>query len=211
MYSVYYHDKYGEIRFLRRNSVDIQRITLNDEGAERVIAYIIMNSVAARICLTAQGYRWGSGACYFNDNKEKGTLIGSLSIRKQRRIIKSPIKLPDDWLLSADGYILPESYIRVNEVERLFRTPSRMLYFLDSSRKAKKAMEKEGPAFDDQLLTAGMRSLSISLFNKKYLNELSRSELAELFRQLRWRFAADVFQISRVSGFSYTEVTELLD
>ena len=143
-----------------------------------------MNSVAAKICLTVAGYRWGSGACYFNENKEKGTPIGTLSIRKQRQILKSHIKVPQEWILGADGYILPESYVKVADVENMYGTPSRMQYFLNLSRKAKKALATEGPAFDDQLLVAGIRSLCVSLFNKKSQNELTKSELAEMLRQL---------------------------
>jgi REP element-mobilizing transposase RayT len=211
LYSMYYQAKYGESGFLRRNNVDIQRINIDHEGAEIVIAYIVMNSVAARICLTASGYRWGSGACYFNENKEKGIPIGSLSIRKQRKILKSHVKVPQDWLLSSDGYILPESYVRFAEVEKLYKTPARMQYFLDASRKARKALEKESPAFDDQLLVAGIRSLCVSLFNKKSQKDLTHSELSEMLRQLRWRFGADIHQISRVSGIPYEEVSELLN
>ena len=211
LYSMHYRAKYGETGLLRRNTVDIQRISLKDEGVERVIAYIIMNSVAAKICLTASGYRWGSGPCYFNENKEKGVRIGSLSIRKQRMILKTHTAVNQDWLLSADGYILPESYVKVEEVERLFKTPTRMQYFLNSSGKARRAMEKEGPAFDDQLLAAGVRSLCVSLFGKKNLSDLSKKELTEILRQVRWRFGSEVHQISRVSGIPYEDVTEFLN
>lgn len=211
IYSMHFQAKYGGSGFLRRNSVDIQVITYNNESPERVVAYTIMNSVAAKICLTSSGYRWGSGACYFNDNKEKGTPIGTMSTRKQRQILKSHVKVPQDWLLGTDGYILPESYVRIADVENMYGTPSRMQYFLNSSRKARKALEKESPAFDDQLLVAGIRSLCISLFNKKSQNELTHSELAEMLRQVRWRFGSDIHQISRVSGIKYEDVSELLD
>ena len=211
LYSMHFQAKYGGSGFLRRNNVDIQVITTNNESPEKVVAYTIMNSVAAKICLTVAGYRWGSGACYFNENKEKGTPIGTLSIRKQRQILKSHIKVPQEWILGADGYILPESYVKVADVENMYGTPSRMQYFLNLSRKAKKALATEGPAFDDQLLVAGIRSLCVSLFNKKSQNELTKSELAEMLRQLRWRFGSDIHQISRVSGIKYEEVSELLD
>lgn len=210
LYSMHFQAKYSECGFLRRNNVDIQVVPFKDEAPERVVAYTIMNSVAARICLTASGYRWGSGACYYNENKENGIPIGSLSVRKQRQILKSHIKVPQDWRLGADGYILPESYVKIEYVERLYKTPTRMQYYLNTSSKAKKALEKECPAFDDQLLVAGIRSLCVSLFNKKSQNELTHSELAELLRQLRWRFGSDIHQISRISGIKYEDVSELL-
>lgn len=210
LYGTYFGRRYNTKRFLRRNNVDIQVITTAEEAVERVIAYIIMNSVAARICLHAGFYKWGSGACYFNNNKEIGAPLSSMSAREQIRTLKSNETLPQNWKVGAEGYILPESYVQVTLVERLYKTPSRMSYFLNTSSKAKRALAQEGFSFRDQLIQEGMKDLLVSM-GKKDRDELSKKEQAELLKQLRWRFSADVHQISRVSGYSYSEVTELLN
>lgn len=166
LYGTYFGKKYNTKRFLRRNNVDIQVVSTADEAVERVIAYIIMNSVAARICLNAGFYKWGSGACYFNNNKEAGTPLKDYSTRAQIRLLKSNNKLPQNWKIGAGGYILPESIIQVGLVERLYKTPSRMNYFLNASSKAKKALEQEGVSFRDQLIQEAMKDLQVSLGKK---------------------------------------------
>ncbi|MBO4455968.1 MAG: hypothetical protein J5759_05940 [Bacteroidales bacterium] len=211
LYGTYYRNKYGSSRLFRRNSVDIQEIINEGEGIEKVIAYIIMNSVAARICATASGYRWGSGACYFNDNKEIGKPIGGLSGRERIATLKSKTSVPDNWTIGAGGYILPESYIPVEDVERLFKNARRFNYFLFSSSKAKKAKEQNGPSFRDQVILEGLNDLRVTLFNNKHLDDFKEEEKAELIRQLQWRFSADSHQISRLIGLPYSEVTELLN
>lgn len=210
LYGTYYHNKYGDKRFLRRNDVDIQEIILGDESVERVVAYIVMNSVAARICAAPNGYKWGSGACYFNDNKEKGRRLDSMSVRSRHRTIKSKAELPGNWIIGAEEFILPESYVAVDFVEKLFRNPSRYNYFLNSSSKAKKVRDLDGPSFRDQLILEGLQDLCVTLFNKRSIKDLSVKEKAEVARQLRWRFSADSHQISRVTGIPYPELTELL-
>ena len=210
IYGSYYERKYGVKRALRRNGVDIRAISTYNEGVEKVIAYIIMNSVAARICLAPGNYRWGSGACYYNDNKEIGKQLSEYSKREQKRILKSKFELPGHWKIGAGDYVLPESYVRTDIVERVFSTPARMMYFIRTSSKAKKALAKEGISFRDQIMQEAVKDLLVS-FGKKTLADLNHREQTELVSQLRWRFNADVHQISRVSGFTYSEVTGMLD
>ena len=210
LYGTYFRNRYNVNRFLRRNSVDIQEIKLVDEAIERVVAYIIMNSVAARICLSPGFYKWGSGACFFNENKEAGTPLAKLSRREQIRLLKSNEKLPQNWRVGSGGYILPDSYVRIDLVERIFKTPSRMNYFLNSSSKAKKALSQDGVSFRDQIMQEALKDMQVSL-GKKRPEDLSKEEQAVIIKQLRWRFNADVHQISRVSGYSYSEVTEMLN
>lgn len=210
LYGTHFCNRYGENRFLRRNNVDIQEITLEDEGFEKVVAYIIMNSVAARITLNASGYRWGSGSCYFNDNKERGTALSEYSGREQSRILKSNVKLPQHWRIGAGRYILPDSYVRTDIVEKIYKTPKRMFYFLNNSSKAKKALSREGFSFRDQVLLEALKDMPLA-FGKNNLGNLTDDEYSEVFKQLRWRFGADIYQISRVTGFTYSKVTEMIE
>ena len=210
LFSTYYRNKYGEGRLLRRNNIDIQEVIVEDESVERVIAYIVMNSVAAKVCAAANGYRWGSGACFFNDYKENGSRIDSMSARSRINILRSKSELPDNWLLSSEGYVLPESYIPIKKVEDVYKSSSRYNYFLNNSSKAKKRWGSEGPSFRDQIVKEGLRDLCISLFSKNGPEELSSEEKTEIAKQMSWRFNADSHQISRVSGFSYPEVTKML-
>ena len=210
LYGTYFRNRYNVNRFLRRNSVDIQEIKPVDEAIERVVAYIIMNSVAARICLSPGFYKWGSGGCFFNENKETGKPLEELSRREQIRILKSNVRLPQNWKVGSGGFILPDSYVCIDLVERIFKTPTRMNYFLNTSSKAKKALSQDGVTFRDQIMQEALKDMQVSL-GKKRPEDLSKEEQAVIIKQLRWRFNADVHQISRVSGYSYSEVTEMLN
>ena len=211
LYGFYFRNKYGVKELLRRNSVDIQQVGLEFESLERVIAYILMNSVAARICLHPTGYKWGSCNCFFNQNKPNGARLDSLSVRYRRRVLKSRAEVPGDWLLGEDGFLLPESYVCVDFVESLFKSPSRMNYFLNNSSKAKKVKESSGPSFRDQNINAVMIDICKTLFHVGSPKELTRDELRELLFQLRRRFSADINQLCRVAGVPYTEAARLLD
>lgn len=212
-HSRYMRCKYGIQEMLRETKVDIQRIDWVGESPERVVAYIQMNCVSANICLSPADYLWGTGNVFFQVSKRKGIPIGSLSSRKQKQILHSKVILPAEYLLGDDGYILPESYVKVSFIESLFRNPKRMNYFLLNSSKAKRILSNEAslPAFRDQVIIPATRDLCQSLFRKTSLHDLSDNQTSELLKQLRYRFSANIDQLARVVGLSYEEVVRLLD
>ena len=206
--------KYGIKEVLRRNKVDIRRISPDDESFELACAYVEMNPVAANICLHPSAYPWGTGRSFFQVTRPKAVEIGTLSVNEARRLLHSKQVLPSDWLVGEDGYILPESYVPVELVESIFRTPKRMNYFLQNSSKAKRRQEFQGndlPSFRDQVLYAALPDLCRSLFGKSNASELNEDERQELVRQFRRRFSADIHQIVRVTSFSMKDVARYLD
>lgn len=206
--------KYGTHEALQGVKVDIQIIEMSDEHLERVIAYTLMNCVAANICTFPADYPWGSGNCYFRTKAVKGTPLRNFSGRERIRLLHSKKELSSRLMVCEDGYILPDSYIQVPFVEKIFRTPKRMNYFLQNSSKAKLRLSRseEGrPAFRDQVIAAALPDLCQSLFHCRRIIDLNEKQLAELLRQVRFRFAADVNQIARTVGFSYERVARLLE
>lgn len=128
------------------------------------------------------------------------------------RLLHSEQKLPPDWIVGEEGYILPESYVNVERVESLFRTPKRMNYYLQNSSKAKRRLAAaECPSFRDQLVLSAIHDLCHSLFRKSSLETMDWKERAELIKQLRYRFSSDPQQLARVTGLSYETVTAMLD
>ena len=214
LYAAYYRRKYGVSKFLRRNKADIRLLEYREESVERGIAYTLMNPVAANICLHPTGYRWSSCESLFRERPAKGRPLKDFSQREQARILRSRIQLPQDWLLGEDGYILPDSFVAVRFVESLFRTPKRLVYFLNNSSKAKARLHQreEGlPSFRDQVILSALPDLSHSLFRKQRFEDLTEGERAELIHQIRFRFSADLHQIARILGLPYPEVARLLD
>lgn len=212
-YSQYLRWKYGLKETLRGVDCEIMFVDGQNESLEWVIAYVQMNSVAANICLSPTGYPWGTGNAFFKESKVRWTHLGEYSRRAVRSILHTKEELPANLLLSDSGYILPESYVQVQFVETLYRTPKRMLFFLQYSSKAKRRLSAENdvPSIRDQVIVAAIPDLCQSLFRKASLGSMSESELGELLKQLRFRFSANVNQLARVTGIPYEKVVTLLD
>ena len=212
LYGKYYSGKYGSPDYLRRLKIDIREVRLEDESLKRAIAYVIMNSVSANICAYPNMYPWGTGDTFFNSNSLPVNEIGNLSYKAQCRLLKSHVKLPSDYKLSNDKYILPSSYVPVQFVESVFRSADSFRYFLNNSSKARKHFDGDAaPSFRDQNIAEAARDLCQSLFRAKGIDQLNRQQVSELLRQLKYRFSADINQLARVTGLTYTEVTELID
>lgn len=213
-YSCYYGNRWGMKKIFRRNKVDIREIPYDDEAAERAVAYVQMNSVAANICSHPSQYPWGSGNCFFDKSHVTGTLLKDLSGRVRKKILHSNSDtVPMAWHLKPEGYIPPQEYVDNKAVEALFRTAKRMNYFLSTSSKARKKLESNEnlPAFRDQIILAAIPDLCRSLFQKDSFQQLSKDEKPEFMRQIRFRFSADVNQIARVCGLTYAEAAIIIE
>lgn len=213
-YSRHVRRKYGIGELLRRNQVEISRIAAENESLEKAIAYVMMNPVAANICLNAWAYAWGSGDCFFRSTPVKGIPLDSFSQRKRFSILRTRQDIPSSGLLLNElGYVDPASYVVVRQVENIFRTPRRMNFFLVNSSKAKRRIESESdaPAFRDHVVAAGVGDLCQSLFHSPVLEDLEEAQQSEVLKQVRFRFSANVHQLARTSGLSYERVAYLLD
>ena len=210
LYSRYYRNKYGINEFLREVGVDVREIEWEGESFERATAYVMMNSVAANICMNCTQYSWGTGSLYFNQKPEKGTMLKDISRRAQIRLLHSNVELPQNMIMLDEGYISPASYVDVQLVEQVFRTPKRMLYFLNTSSKAK-VKYSAMPSFRDQTIISAAEDICRTLFSTDSIEALSEDQKTDLIQQLRFRFSADVAQLCRVIGSSYEKASKMLD
>lgn len=212
LYGRYYSRKYGKKNHLRRLSVDIKQVWIEDESLFRAIAYVQMNCVAANICPYPYMYKWGTGSIFFNGNTPAFTLLGSMSETKQAQLLHSNVILPQNYRVSSDGYILPESYVPVGYVESLFKKSNQYLYYLNTSSKSRAHLEKDAaPSFSDQVLVAAIRDLCRSQYRRGSYDELSDYDKSDLVRNVRRRFSTDANQLCRVLGKPYDEVARRLD
>ena len=212
-YGMHMRKRYGIGKFLHRNGVDIRELT-GEEAPERAIAYVLMNPVAANICLGASGYPWGAGNCFFKESRSEGTPLGSFSLRKQYSLLQTRAHLNRKWLLTRQGYILPECYLSIRNTEKIFGTPKRMRYFLLNSSKSKLARGFDTavlPSFKDQTILAAIPDLCHSLFGKATIAELSEQQCRRLVGELYRRLCASPAQICRILGLPAKVISEILD
>jgi len=148
LYGRYFAKEYGISNVLRLNNVDIRPVYMEDDSLKRAIAYVLMNSVYARLCVFANEYPWGSGGVYFNNIGINGVRIGSLSKRAQERLFKTWTSVNPEWILTDAGFISPSCYVSWKFVESLYGSPSRLKYFLDTSSKARNQWP-DAPGFSD--------------------------------------------------------------
>lgn len=213
LYSKHLRNRYGFPKYLRGNTSDIKEIAVCEESLERAIAYVQMNCVAANICAHPSAYPWGCGSVFFNRVPSDGRKrLGDLSKRECIRLLHSNSSLPPDYEILPEGFINPCSFVSVRFVEELFGTPRRFQFFLNNSSKAKNRLAGDAmPSFRDQVIMSGLPDLCASLFRKHSLSELSSEEKSEILKQLRYRFSADIAQLSRVTGIPYAEACNLVE
>lgn len=211
LYSKYLNERYGAVKFLRGNTSDLRPLD-DTEAVCNAIAYVQMNCVAANICVNPSQYPWGCGNVFFSPVALDSRELGELSIRSQRNLLHSKIRLPQNFKLTSTGYINPASFVSIGFVEGLFRTPNRFQYYLNKSSKAKSRLSSDSmPSFRDQVILSGISDLCYSLFRKSSVMELSGAEKAGMLKQLRYRFSADIAQLSRVTGIPYSEACSLIE
>ena len=223
-YSLYLFRKYGLRAHLRENDLHLIELSSDEiEALERAIAYVQMNCVAAGICSHPSQYPWGTGNAFFqtlklnsSGLKRRGKRLADISGRARKKLLHSDMdfNIPEEWMVSEAGYVLPESYVSVDMVERLYRNPNRLNYFLNSSSKARKrlvAEEDSLPTFKDHVVVQALPDLIQGLFRKSRFEDLLPQEQAELLRQIRFRFSANVHQAARVCGLSYADAARLID
>ena len=172
-----------------------------------------MNPVAANICLHPVNYPWGCGNCFFSTHKVKGRPASTLGPRERRRLFHSEQPAGRNAIVGDEGYILPESFVRKDMVEAIFRTPGRLNYFLNTSSKARQVLDTENavmPSFRDQSIAVLAQDICFSLYRKSRLSELEERERQRVVFELRRRSGADPKQLARVLEMPLDEVSVLL-
>lgn len=88
-------------------------------------------------------YPWGSGNIYFTRSEQKGEPLAKWSVRQQRELLQTKVQLPQDWKMTADGALVPASFIDYEQVERLFVSVRAFLAFLYVRKEDEAAMKQE--------------------------------------------------------------------
>ena len=207
-------DRNGEVSGLKDVELHFDLLD-TQEYLENAIAYVLRNPLAARIIVMPCFYEWSSAASYFRGQfKENGVQVNFLSLRKRREILRTRYpEVPDEYILNPQGFICPSCYVAAEEVERLFRHPSRLMMAL--ARKLENEFEVASGAANrivmlDQELKTQVLELVKHEFGVSSLAQLSANDRLRLCLLVRRNFNASVKQIARVLRLSQSLVASVL-
>ncbi len=170
-----------------------------------VMAYVMRNPVAAGITVMPGEYPWSSASLYFGSKvfRQKMRKFSDIGSREKKMLPGSRLKYPDDYLLQEDGMIFPGSYVEYAEVEKMYRSPKRLLYYLSKNSD----MEYEigtgtisKTRYRDSELSASLDALSSEMFSVRSYSMLRIEDRFRLAKEVRRRYGASVLQVARVTG-----------
>ena len=189
----------------KNSDISVRQVDTPDY-LKNAIAYVLRNPVAARLSVMPGEYRWGSGSCYFADASIHGRRlrkVSSVGIAERRKLFNTREVLPDSFLITDDGLILPQCYVDFKAVESLYRTPAAMLYYLarnvDMEAELATGILRKA-RYSDQELYNSATVLGSSMFRKNGLSHLTIEEKLSLAKALRQRYGISARQLSRLLG-----------
>ena len=204
----------GEVSGLKDIDLHFDLID-SQEYLENAIAYVLRNPMAARIIAMPYFYEWSSIMAYFRGQTPlSGIPLKFISIRKRREILRTRHDfVPDSYILSENGYVHPACYVAMEEVERIFRYPSRLLMAL--AKRVENEFEVLSGAADrivmlDSELKTHILELIRNEFGVDSLAQLSADDRLRLCSKVHRNFNASVKQIARVLRLSQSLVASVI-
>ena len=216
--SIYLSSVYKKRNTLRTIMINHQSINDN-RYLKTAICYVLKNPISARLPFNPWDYPWSSGALYFrcpDSWTSPKWMLGIETIvqrtRSKRLIAKSRSKI-DSAIRTVDGLILPDEYVAVEIVERLFRSHKAFNYFMSISKDIE--IESHGGVISHlsvplSEMRDNRRLLSREMFGVDELRALSMEHRLQLARRMKSRYNCSPKQIAKLCGLVYNEVIGLL-
>ncbi|MBQ8421327.1 MAG: hypothetical protein IJX11_03605 [Bacteroidales bacterium] len=203
----------GEVQGMRTVDVQVNLIS-SREYLENVVTYVLRNPIAAGIKVLPNHYRWSSADLYFRGEfQETGERLNDLSDRKRFRIMRSRVQVPDNYIVDADGMVLPSCYVDSSTMEDLFRHPSRLLMLL--AKRVENDVElqlgiAEQIGMTDQDILTQMPVLIRKEFGKDSIEQLSMEQRIRLCVLLKRNYNAGIKQIARITRLEPEAVAKVV-
>lgn len=209
--SRYIRNKYGDRKLLRRVKTGIARIDDSDARLVEIIAYVLNNPVKAGVNIIPQCYQWGTGNCYFSniDINSICTPLGQFNRRRQISLLRSNVKLPDNYLINSYGFVEPCCFVDSKQVERLFGRARNMEYHLSVS--SKRFRDDSQIVFSDSILLIALKELLEKKYDSMSVSELEDDSLKSVLKLLKRQFNCPPKQLARLCGVSLSRVHALLE
>ncbi len=128
-YTRWFNHKYCRTGSLGEKSCHIEYLD-NLNRALRAINYVLRNPVHHLVCDTALGYEFCSARYVFQDTICRGDSAVS---RRTSRYYPSRRPLPKNMYLNEQGMISPECFLDTAAVERIYISPKKFLFHINSS------------------------------------------------------------------------------
>ena len=193
--------RYGITDYLRLLPTDIIRIT-TEESLLNTIAYIDRNAVMAGYRHMPGEYPWGSAKYMFREKSETdGRRISTFTRREQKEILHSNTVLPGDWIIDAQGMIIPTCFMDISICESHFKTPIRYTYFL--SKKLEGTIEQElehaqKTFIPDKEMRQIVKDITLEKYQTADIRQVGINERLQIARTLKLKYACTVKQICRM-------------
>ena len=214
---------YLSLRYSRRNALkDIEishQVVDDDRYLKTAICYVLKNPVSAGLPYNPWDYPWSSGPLYFRHSNSwsspkwmlemDGIVLNNQEIRQ---LVKSRVKIEPGFKV-VDGLILPDQYVAVAVVEKLFRSHRAFNFFMSISKDVD--VESRGGAISHLTvplseMRENRRMLSQEMFGVTDLRGLNMQQRVELARRMKSRYNSSLKQIAKLCGLVYSEVVDLL-
>lgn len=210
--------RHGEVHKMDGVPINYQTID-NDRYLKTAICYVVKNPPVAGMPFMAWNYPWSSGPLYFRNGKhwtgtsfQSESSIAELNTRDRRTMLKSRGEIHGNPSLY-DGMVLPEGFVAVDLVERIFRTAKSFNYFMCVSKEEE--VESRGGnisrlSIPMQEMRQHKAELCRTMFGVQTVKSLSTQQRLKLARALRRKYNSSLKQVVRLCGLVYDEVREML-
>lgn len=212
------HVRYGYSNKLSRVPVNYQKID-SDRYLKTAICYVVRNPTVAGLSYMPWNYPWSSGPLYFHRElpwsmatRPKASDLSELTAHERRKVLKSrKVDKNSDALI--EGLVLPQEYVAVDLVERVFRTASGYNFFLCTSRESD-VESREGRISRLSIPMQEMRQHRIEICRQMYgrstMNTLNTEQRLRVARALRAKYNSSAKQLARLCGLIYEEVKDMI-
>jgi hypothetical protein len=167
------------------------------------VAYILRNCLKAGIS-NPYTYPWNTCRLYFRDRifDAKPENLEGKTEREIRAMLSISRRMPSKYVTS-NGFILPESYVNVKEVERIFGTSVNFFMKLRDWKVEQDSAEAEkrgtGTMYDDVTLLAKL-DLEFKRYGVSGFGDMDE-QLRRIFaRILRNKYGSNLKQVCRLTG-----------
>ena len=183
------------------------------------IAYVLRNCIAAGFRYCVIDYLWSSSGIYFRNPESMKQLTGGwlrlsdLSVRERYRRLQTQMDVPQDWLMTPDGYVWPGSYIDYKQVEQLFKTPKSFTYFMGQGKEEEinKSLGMETSVLIPEIeLREKAAAHSLRMFKTINTRRLDVPKRIELAKVLRKEYKCSAKQIARIVHLDPQFIKELV-